>query len=305
MANYLLAALVPLLWGSTYAAVSLFLHDMSPFWVAVWRALPAGLLLLLLKPGKPPLPWFRMSLLSVFNIGAFFPLLFIAAYRLPGSVAGTLGATLPLMLMFIQWLIEGKKPEWKMLLLAIVGFSGIVLILNPSADIDPIGAGAALTATALVARSSLWLKDWPVTDIFRLTAWQLTLGGVLLVPLALLVEGAPKAITIAELPGLIWISLLNSSFAYWAFSRSIKKIGADSMAMISMLNPLAAVALGIFLVGEILGPLQWMGIALVVTSLLLMVHSKQKTQKPCEPARTYSPKAIQKSVRTSKFRDRY
>ncbi|MDD1794013.1 DMT family transporter [Enterovibrio makurazakiensis] len=279
MANYLLAALVPLLWGSTYAAVSLFLQDLSPFWVAVWRALPAGLLLLLLKPGKPPLPWGKMTLLSVFNIAAFFPLLFIAAYKLPGSVAGTLGATLPLQLMFMQWLVEGKRPEFKMLLLAIIGLGGVVLILNPSADIDPIGAAAALCATALVARSSLWLKSWPVTDIFRLTAWQLTLGGLLLVPIAFLIEGMPKAITLHELPGLLWVSLLNSSFAYWAFSRSIKKIGADSMAMISMLNPVAAVSLGILLVGEVLGPYQWMGIGVVIISLLLMIKIKQKAAR--------------------------
>ena len=136
MINYLLAATVPILWGSTYAAVSLFLHDMSPFWVAVWRALPAGLLLMLLKPGKPPLPFGRLTLLTTFNIVAFFPLLFIAAYRLPGSVAGTLGATLPLQLMFMQWLVEGKKPELRMLSLAILGLSGVVLILNPTADID-------------------------------------------------------------------------------------------------------------------------------------------------------------------------
>ncbi|WP_028023969.1 DMT family transporter [Enterovibrio calviensis] len=279
MANYLLAALVPLLWGSTYAAVSLFLQDLSPFWVAVWRALPAGLLLLLLKPGKPPLPWGRMTLLSVFNIAAFFPLLFIAAYKLPGSVAGTLGATLPLQLMFMQWLIEGKKPELTMLLLAIIGLGGVVLILNPSADIDPIGAAAALTATALVARSSLWLKNWPVTDIFRLTAWQLTLGGLILIPIAFMVEGMPKAITYHELPGLLWVILLNSSFAYWAFSRSIKKIGPDAMAMISMLNPVAAVSLGILLVGEVLGPYQWMGIGVVIISLMLMVKMKQKAAR--------------------------
>ena len=279
MINYLLAATVPILWGSTYAAVSLFLLDMSPFWVAVWRALPAGLLLMLLKPGKPPLPFGRLTLLTTFNIVAFFPLLFIAAYRLPGSVAGTLGATLPLQLMFMQWLVEGKKPELKMLLLAILGLSGVVLILNPTADIDPVGAAAALVATALVARATLWLKNWPVTDIFRLTAWQLTLGGLMLAPIAFLVEGAPKPITLDALPGLVWVSVLNSAFAYWAFSRSIKRIGPDAMAMISMLNPVAAVTLGIVLVGETLGPLQWVGIGLVLLSLLLMGRSKQKLTK--------------------------
>ncbi|KXF80463.1 DMT family transporter [Enterovibrio coralii] len=288
MKNYILAALVPLLWGSTYAAVGLYLQDMTPFWVAVWRALPAGLLLLLLKPGKPPLPWSKMTLLSVLNIALFFPLLFIAAYRLPGSVAGTLGATLPLQLMFMQWLVEGKKPEWKMLGLAIIGLSGVMLILNPSADIDPIGAIAALTATALVARASLWLKSWPVTDIFRLTAWQLTLGGLLLLPIAFLVEGAPKMVTLQEVPGLVWVSLFNTAFAYWAYTRSIKRIGPDAMAMLGMVNPIAAVTLGVVLVGEVLGPYQWIGIGLVFLSLGLMIRAKQKKAKTL-PAQTHEP----------------
>lgn len=285
MANYFIAALVPILWGSTYSAVSLFLHDMTPFWVAVFRALPAGLLLLMLKPGRPPLPWGKMTLLSTLNIALFFPLLFIAAYRLPGSVAGTLGATLPLQLMFVQWLVEGKRPDPKLLLLAILGLVGIVMLLNPSAEIDPLGAGAALLATALVARASLWLKNWPVTDIFRLTAWQLTLGGLMLLPVAYWMEGAPKAITANEIPGLVWICLLNTAFAYWAFSRSIKRIGPDSMAMISMLNPVAAVALGIWLVNESLGVYQWIGIGLVLLSLLLMVKVKRKAKRTAH----YSP----------------
>ncbi|CAK8736593.1 hypothetical protein SODG_000306 [Sodalis praecaptivus] len=52
----LLALLAPILWGSTYATVGLFLQEQSPVWVAVWRALPAGILLLMIHPTKPPLP---------------------------------------------------------------------------------------------------------------------------------------------------------------------------------------------------------------------------------------------------------
>ena len=64
----LIALLAPLLWGSTYAVVSLYLTDYSPYWVAVWRALPAGILLLLLHPRRPPLTWNRQFLLAFCNI---------------------------------------------------------------------------------------------------------------------------------------------------------------------------------------------------------------------------------------------
>ena len=64
----LIALLAPLLWGSTYAVVSLYLTDYSPYWVAVWRALPAGILLLLLHPRRPPLTWSRQFLMAFCNI---------------------------------------------------------------------------------------------------------------------------------------------------------------------------------------------------------------------------------------------
>ena len=171
----LIALLAPLLWGSTYAVVSLYLTDYSPYWVAVWRALPAGVLLLLLHPRRPPLVWSRQFLLAFCNITAFFALLFVAAYRLPGAVAGTLGATLPLILMGLAWLQDGVRPTIKWLLLGVMGLVGVLLLLNPSANLDPVGVACALLATLLIGQSSRWMQRWPVDDLLALTAWQLLL----------------------------------------------------------------------------------------------------------------------------------
>ncbi|KDM91160.1 DMT family transporter [Photobacterium galatheae] len=284
--NYLLALSVPMLWGSTYAAVSLFLQDMSPYWVAVWRALPAGFVLLMLRPKLPPLSWGRMSLLSFCNIAAFFVLLFIAAYRLPGSVAGTLGATMPLQLMLLQWIGEGKRPDPRSVLLAVVGLIGVGLLLNPSADLDPIGTLAALAGTALVAQSAIWMKRWPVNDALGFAAWQLVLGGIMLIPFAWFVAGAPVALSMDALPGLLWLVLLNTAFGYWAWVRSVKKLGPNVMSMLSLVNPVTAVMLGIGLVGESLGLLQWAGIGLILFALLLMkkpaAHARQETPQTDE-----------------------
>lgn len=180
----LIALLAPLLWGSTYAVVSLYLTDYSPYWVAVWRALPAGVLLLLLHPRRPPLVWSRQFLLAFCNITAFFALLFVAAFRLPGAVAGTLGATLPLILMGLAWLQDGVRPTLKWLLLGVMGLVGVLLLLNPSANLDPVGVACALLATLLIGQSSRWMQRWPVDDLLALTAWQLLLGGLMLIPLA-------------------------------------------------------------------------------------------------------------------------
>ncbi|WKE64876.1 EamA family transporter [Gallaecimonas kandeliae] len=285
--SYLIALLAPLLWGSTYAVVSLSLAGLPPFWVAAWRALPAGLLLLMLVRRRPPLPWGKLLLLSFCNIGAFFCLLFLAAYRLPGAVAGTLGATLPLALMLVAWLRYGQRPGLRWLLLALVGLAGVALLLNPSAHLDPIGVLCALGATLLIAQATLWMQRWPVSDLLGLTAWQLALGGAMLVPMAWLLAGPMPLPPASALPGLAWLVLANTALAYWAWIRSIKAVGPQVMGMLALTNPLVAVGLGTSLVNEHLGQSQWLGIGLILSSLLLMkLPARKKAAAPAgeEPA---------------------
>ncbi|MFM5512892.1 DMT family transporter [Aeromonas veronii] len=266
----LIALLAPLLWGSTYAVVSLYLTDYSPYWVAVWRALPAGLLLLLLHPRMPPLPWGKQFLLAFCNIAAFFALLFLAAFRLPGAVAGTLGATLPLVLMLLAWLQDGTRPSLKWLLLGLMGLAGVLLLLNPSANLDPVGVACAMLATVLIGQSSRWMRHWPVNDLLALTAWQLMLGGLMLIPFAWWLAGPMPLPDPASAPGLLWLILLNTALGYWAWLWGLKHHGPEVMGMLALTNPMMAVSLGVLMVGETLDVSQWIGIGVILLSLFLM-----------------------------------
>ncbi len=266
----LIALLAPLLWGSTYAVVSLYLTDYSPYWVAVWRALPAGVLLLLLHPRRPPLVWSRQFLLAFCNITAFFALLFVAAFRLPGAVAGTLGATLPLILMGLAWLQDGVRPTLKWLLLGVMGLVGVLLLLNPSANLDPVGVACALLATLLIGQSSRWMQRWPVDDLLALTAWQLLLGGLMLIPLAWWLAGPMPLPRADATPGLIWLVILNTALAYWAWLWGLKRHGPEVMGMLALTNPMVAVSCGVLMVGETLDGRQWLGIGIILLSFFLM-----------------------------------
>jgi len=92
-----ITALAPLSWGTTYLVTSELLPPGRPLLAAVLRALPAGLLLLALTRTLPRSAWWwKAPVLGGLNIGVFFALLFVAAYRLPGGVAATIGAVQPL-----------------------------------------------------------------------------------------------------------------------------------------------------------------------------------------------------------------
>ena len=120
-----LTALAPIAWGSGYYVTEAYLPPNRPLFGAMVRALPFGLLLLALRPGLPRgVWWWRSLVLGTLNIGAFFVLIFVAAYRLPGGLAATLTATAPIMVMLVAWLLIGERPRVASLAGAVVGAGG-------------------------------------------------------------------------------------------------------------------------------------------------------------------------------------
>src|SRR5688500_14405912 len=75
----LVVAVAPIAWGSAYFVARQFLPPDIPLWGAVFRALPAGLLLLAIRRQLPRGAWWWRSLvLGALNMGAFFALVYVA-----------------------------------------------------------------------------------------------------------------------------------------------------------------------------------------------------------------------------------
>lgn len=99
----LLTALAPIVWGSTYIVTTEMLPANVPMTLAALRALPAGILLLIIMRQLPQgIWWLRVIILGILNFSLFWWLLFISAYRLPGGVAATVGAVQPLIVLFLS-----------------------------------------------------------------------------------------------------------------------------------------------------------------------------------------------------------
>lgn len=106
--------------------------------VAMLRALPAGLLLVMIVRQIPTgIWWMRIFILGALNISLFWSLLFISVYRLPGGVAATVGAVQPLMVVFISAALLGSPIRLMAVLGAICGTAGVaLLVLTPNAALD-------------------------------------------------------------------------------------------------------------------------------------------------------------------------
>src|SRR5664279_5303430 len=134
----LLTGLAPLAWGTTYIVTTELLPDGHPLFASLIRALPAGLIAIAIARQLPTGAWWWKSMvLGVLNIGVFFPLLFVAAYQLPGGIAATLGAAQPLIVAVLVVVILRQPLSWPLLGWGLVGMLGVALIvLRSTAQLD-------------------------------------------------------------------------------------------------------------------------------------------------------------------------
>ena len=270
--DIILTALAPAIWGSTYLVTTQMLPAGYPVTLAVLRALPAGLLLLVLTRCLPPRAWLgRTVLLGALNFAVFWSLLFVAAYRLPGGVAATLGSLQALMVIVMArgWL--GTRIRAGAVAAAMAGVFGVaLLLLGPEAALDPVGIAAGLGGAASMAAGTVLSRRWqPPVSALSFTAWQLTAGGLLLVPVALAVEPALPVLTPVNLAGLLWLGLIGAAFTYWLWFRGLSRLEPGAASMLGMMSPVTAVALGWLWLGQALTPLQMGGAVIVLGSVWL------------------------------------
>ena len=274
-----LAATAPAIWGSTYIVTTLMLPDGYPLTIAMLRALPAGLILLVLVRQLPPVEWLgKVMILGALNFTIFWALLFVAAYRLPGGVAATLGAVQPLVVLALSSLLLGVVTGWRGVVAALAGLVGVgLLVLGPKASLDLIGVGAALGGALSMAAGVVLTRKWqPPVPPLVFTAWQLTAGGLLLLPLSLMIEpGFPFAdLTRQNLLGLIWLGLFGAALTYFFWFRGIARLGPTSVTMLGFLSPVTAVFLGWAILGQSLSLIQSIGTIIILASIRLGTKSQ-------------------------------
>lgn len=288
-ADLLLTAVAPSIWGSTYIVTTELLPPGYPMTAAMLRALPAGLLLLLLVRQLPTgLWWWRVFILGALNFSFFWAMLFIGAYRLPGGVAATLGAVQPLIVIFLARALFGTAIRPLAIIAALTGLGGVaLLLLKPDAALDTIGIIAAFAGAASMAAGTVLSRHWqPPVSPLAFTAWQLTAGGLLLVPVAFFLEPPLPPLTPANLFGLTYLGLIGAALTYIIWFRGVSRIEPSVVSSLGFLSPAMAVILGWAILGQQPGPLQIIGILIVIGSVWLSQRAQLPAHHVMRPTRS-------------------
>jgi probable blue pigment (indigoidine) exporter len=266
----LVTAAAPAAWGLTYLVTSEYLPPGRPLLTGVLRALPAGIMLAAVTRHRPSGRWWAKALvLGTLNIGAFFALLFVAAYRLPGGVAATLGAIQPLIVAGLAAAVLRERVRVATVAAAAGGLAGVaLLVLRSDARLDPVGVLAGLAGATTMATGVILTRRWgqPV-PLLAFTSWQLIAGGLVLLPVALAVEGRPPHLTAGNVAGYAWLATGGTAVAYALWFRGIARLPVSQVSLLGLLSPVVAAAAGWLRLHQTLTPAQLAGAACIVAAV--------------------------------------
>ena len=287
----LLTAVAPVSWGTTYLVTTELLPVGHPLLAGLLRSLPAGLLALAIGRTLPTGWWWLKALvLGILNIGAFFPLLFLAAERLPGGVAAAVAGAQPLIVLALGALVLRDRIRPAGATAALAGAAGVAMVvLGPEAKLDGWGILAALGGVSSTGLGIILTKRWgrptgvgPVAY----AGWQLTAGGLFLLPLTITLEGFPSHLDGGAVLGYLWLGSVGGLIAYTLWFRGIQQLPVIAPGLLALLSPVVATVLGVTIAGESFTGAQALGIAIVLVALLggQIAARPRRGSIPLEPA---------------------
>lgn len=288
-------AILYIVWGSTYYFIQLAITDIPPMLMGALRFLAAGILLLI---------WCIIRGDNVFDARLIrhaaltgFLLLFLgtgaviwAEKTLPSSLVAVLIASQAI------WLVIMDKRGWKdnfssrsTVTGLIIGFAGIILLFSESASktMAVVGGSAGLIGLGILMLGTISWTAGSVYSKYSSTgspsvnaSWQmLTAGGVFLIASFVNREWAGfkwSSVQSSSWMAVLYLVLMGSLAAYSAYVWLLKVKSVAQVGTHVYVNPVVAVLLGVFFAGETMSGLQFAGLGIVLTSVLLINLSKYR-----------------------------
>lgn len=293
--NILLAMIPAFFWGTTYAVTQLTLQEWPPLLLGALRALPAGLLLLAVKPTLPKKgEWQIIFTLGLINIATFFGLIFVMALTLPSAISGVGMISVPVFAMIFHWVVKKQRPH---LIQALSGIGLITLawiLFNPSQiALNPIGLGAMFAAImCIVIGSSITKSLGNRMHWWKVLTWQLILGGTILSVASgvhAFIDPQPYVNAVTHFDtrnamGLLWVIGLNTALGYGMYVWLLQRMSVVDFTFGGIANPVAGIVTGMVLMGESFTAVQYsLMTGMIVMSLLpqlILAIRQPKAVKP-------------------------
>jgi drug/metabolite transporter (DMT)-like permease len=272
-------------WGLNWPATKFLLATCPPLSSRGVSGLAAGVMLLGVAAVRgealrvPRRLWGRLALGALLNVSVWMGFTTASLLWLPAGQAATLAYTMPIWVVLLAWPLLGERPTVRQIGSVVLGFCGVIILVNGGAVSAAIpGIALALSAAGLFAFSTVRAKRAPIPlPPTALTGWQVTLGCIPLLVAGLSFEH-PR---FDAMPPIGWAALAYSTcismgLCYILWFAAVARLKASSAAIGILLTPVIGVTASSWVLGEPL-PLSAIGaLGLVVAGIVLAAKGDAK-----------------------------
>ena len=283
--EWMLLVLLSVVWGGSFFFNGIALREFPTLSIVTARVgLAALALLFLMKMLGQGIQLNRQILKAFFGMSFLnnvvpFSLIVWGQQHIASGVASILNATTPLFTMLVaHWFTTDEKINPRRLLGVLTGMGGVGLMMGldsmESSGFHLLGQSAILLAAFSYGLAGVYGKRFAQLEIPPLATatGQLCASSMILIPLTLWID-QPWTMTIPSIEGmgsLLGIALLSTALAYVIYFRLLKTAGATNLLLVTLLIPVSAIILGVFLLDESLQPQHLSGMGLISLGLLIM-----------------------------------
>ena len=272
-------AVLTIVWSLNWTVMKVATHYSGPFTFSAQRYVIGTVVLFALlawrrEPLKPT-PWLPTIAIGLTQTMAFQAL---AQWALMSGGAGKtalLAYTMPFWVVPLAWWWLHEKPGLTRWLCIVIAAAGFVCVVEPWRPLgSPHGIALALLAglawaIATVLSKRLFQRHPDVTPL-RLTAWQMLVGTVGLVIVALATPQRPVDWTGIYIGALLYNGLLSSGVCWVLWALVVQRLSANVAGLTSLAVPVAGVLFAWGLLGEMPSGSEWFGIVLIGIALLAL-----------------------------------
>jgi drug/metabolite transporter (DMT)-like permease len=272
------------IWSLNWTVMKVAMRDAGPFTFSAQRYVIGTVvlfaLLALQRRSLRPTPWPATIAIGLCQTTGFQAL---AQWALVSGGAGKtalLAYTMPFWVVPLAWWWIHEKPGWRRWGCIALAAAGFVCVVRPW---RPIGAPHSI-ALAIVAGlawaigtvlSKRMFQQHPEVTPLRLTAWQMLVGTIGLVILALSVHQRPVAWTGQYIAALLYNGLLSSGVCWVLWALVVQRLSANAAGLTSLAVPVAGVLFAWALLAERPSAAEWVGIGLIAAALGTLNFSRR------------------------------
>ena len=285
-------AIIYFVWGSTFLAIRVGVHEVPPLLLAAMRFLVAGLVLygwMIAQGERSPSgrQWASASLLAILIFVVDYGLLFWAEQRVPSGIAAVMMATIPAFTALSEIIfLRTQKLTVRLAFALLVGIGGVAVLVSRSlnlggAPVDTVGAVALIVASMSWSVASALMRklSLPPSKVMSSGAQMLAGGVFLALAAAALGEFRnfhPLTVSRGAWFSLLYLIVAGSIIGFTAYVWLIHHESPTKVGTYAYVNPVVAVIVGYFLGGEALGLRTILGTLFILISVVVITTTRAK-----------------------------